>query len=54
MGVKIAPGTDTFRSDKDHAVAHGKNAMELRYAIEAGMTPLQAIEMATATPPETL
>ncbi|EGO59155.1 hypothetical protein NEUTE1DRAFT_99338 [Neurospora tetrasperma FGSC 2508] len=54
MGVKIALGTDTFSSDRNHAVAHGKNAMELRYAIEAGMTPLQAIEMATATPPETL
>lgn len=54
MGVKVALGTDTFSSDKNHAVAHGKNAMELRYAVEAGMTPLQAIEMATATPPETL
>ncbi|KAK3398167.1 hypothetical protein B0T20DRAFT_201201 [Sordaria brevicollis] len=54
MGVKIALGTDTFNSVEDHPVAHGKNAMELRYAIEAGMTPLQAIEMATANPPETL
>ena len=54
MGVKIALGTDSFSSDKNHAVAHGKNAMELRYAVEAGMTPLQAIEMATATCPETL
>ncbi|KAK1778619.1 hypothetical protein QBC45DRAFT_413771 [Copromyces sp. CBS 386.78] len=54
MGVKIALGTDSFSSDRNHALAHGKNAMELRYAVEAGMTPLQAIEMATATPPETL
>lgn len=54
LGVKIALGTDTFSSDRNHAVAHGKNATELRYAVEAGMTPLQAIEMATATPPETL
>ena len=30
------------------------NARELRYAIEAGMTPLQALEGATAAAPETL
>jgi len=53
-GVKIALGTDSFSSDRKHPVSHGKNAKELLYAIEAGMSPLDAIEMATATPPETL
>lgn len=53
-GVKIALGTDTFSSDRGHPIAHGKNAKELVYAVEAGMTTLEAIEMATATPPETL
>jgi imidazolonepropionase-like amidohydrolase len=54
MGVKIALGTDSFSSDKSHPVAHGKNAKELHWAVQAGMTPLQAIEMATAVAPETL
>ncbi|KAK3943828.1 hypothetical protein QBC46DRAFT_446607 [Diplogelasinospora grovesii] len=54
LGVKIALGTDTFSSDRTHIIAHGTNAKELHWAVEAGMTPLQAIEMATATPPETL
>jgi imidazolonepropionase-like amidohydrolase len=53
-GVKIALGTDTGSSNHASPLAHGKNAMELHWAVEAGMTPLQAIEMATATPPETL
>ena len=53
-GVKIALGTDTFSSDRKHPVSHGKNAKELHWAVQAGMTPLQAIEMATATAPETL
>lgn len=54
LGVKIALGTDTLSSDKKHVLAHGKNAMELHWAVAAGMSTLQAIEMATATPPETL
>ncbi|KAH8649842.1 hypothetical protein BX600DRAFT_387908 [Xylariales sp. PMI_506] len=44
-GVKIALGTDYLP---------GKNGKELIYAVEAGMTPLQAIEACTATSPETL
>lgn len=44
-GVKIALGTD---------YTPGKNGKELFYAVEAGMTPLQAIEACTATAPETL
>ncbi|RDW73573.1 hypothetical protein BP6252_07480 [Coleophoma cylindrospora] len=44
-GVKIALGTD---------YVPGKNGKELVYAVEAGMTPLEAIEACTATSPETL
>ncbi|RYP72705.1 hypothetical protein DL771_004041 [Monosporascus sp. 5C6A] len=51
-GVKIALGTDTYSSSPEHPLAHGKNAMELRYAVKAGMTLLQAIEDCKATPPE--
>ncbi|KAK3318431.1 hypothetical protein B0H66DRAFT_557225 [Apodospora peruviana] len=54
LGVRIALGTDTFSSDRKHRIAHGKNAKELQYAVDAGMSPLRAIEMATAVPPETL
>lgn len=54
LGVRVALGTDTLSSDRKNVIAHGKNAMELHYAVAAGMTTLQAIEMATATPPETL
>lgn len=44
-GVRIALGTD-YES--------GNNGRELVYAVEAGMTPLEAIEACTATSPETL
>lgn len=44
-GVKIALGTDYLP---------GNNGKELAYAVEAGMTPLEAIEACTATGPETL
>jgi imidazolonepropionase-like amidohydrolase len=44
-GVKIALGTD---------YTPGKNGKELFFAVEAGMTPLEAIEACTATCPETL
>jgi len=53
-GVKIALGTDTYSSDRRNICSHGTNAKELFWAVEAGMTPLQAVEMGTATPPETL
>lgn len=42
-GVTIAFGTDTGVS------AHGENAREFGYLIEAGMTPMQAIKSATVT-----
>jgi imidazolonepropionase-like amidohydrolase len=44
-GVKVALGTDW---------SPGLNAQELYYAVEAGLTPLEAIEACTATSPETL
>jgi imidazolonepropionase-like amidohydrolase len=53
-GVKIALGTDMISSARTSALSHGNNARELTYAVELGMTPLQAIESATANGPETL
>ncbi|KAG5983365.1 hypothetical protein E4U55_000103 [Claviceps digitariae] len=53
-GVTIAMGTDSGSSDRKSRLSHGKNAHELVYAVELGMTPLQAIESATAIAPETL
>ena len=44
-GVRIALGTDW---------KHGENGKELYFAVEAGMSPLEAIEACTATSPETL
>ncbi len=40
-GVKMALGTDLG------SFGHGQNAVELAYLVEAGLTPMQAIEMAT-------
>jgi imidazolonepropionase-like amidohydrolase len=40
-GVKIAFGTDTGVSK------HGRNAQEFAYLVEAGMTPMEAIQAAT-------
>lgn len=42
-GVKIAFGTDAG------VYAHGKNWMEFRYMIEAGMPPMEAIKAATVS-----
>ena len=52
-GVKIALGTDINLSNKS-LLNHGRNGKELYFAVEAGMTPLQAIEACTANAPETL
>ncbi|MFB9844170.1 metal-dependent hydrolase family protein [Mucilaginibacter ginsenosidivorans] len=41
-GVKIAFGTDAG------VYAHGKNAIEFQYMVEAGMPPMEAIKAATA------
>jgi imidazolonepropionase-like amidohydrolase len=43
-GVRILFGTDTGVS------AHGDNAREFRYMVEAGMPPLEAIRAATIAP----
>ncbi len=48
-GVTIALGTDIFVSG-----SYGVNSVEARHLIEAGMTPLQAIESATANGPLTV
>lgn len=48
-GVKIALGTDIFGVG-----LWGRNGEELALMVDCGMTPLQAIEMATANAPETL
>ena len=53
-GVKCALGTDLGSSDPRAPLAHGTNGAELAYAVEAGMTPLEAIEAATANGPDTL
>lgn len=53
-GVKIALGSDIALSLIGTGLSHGRNGAELVYAVESGMTPLQVIEAATATAPETL
>lgn len=53
-GVKIAMGTDTGVSMPNSIATQGLNAKELYYHVKAGMTPLQAIESATANGPLTL
>lgn len=53
-GVRIAIGTDLAVSTHRFPCNHGMNGVELHYAIEASLSPLQAIEAATARGPETL
>lgn len=53
-GVRCAIGTDLGISNAEKGWSHGMNGVEFKYAVEAGMTPLQAIEAGTATAPETL
>ncbi len=48
-GVKIALGTDIWATG-----VWGRNAEEMPLMVDCGMTPLQAIEMATANGPATL
>ena len=48
-GVTIAMGTDIFLPG-----GYGSNSAEIRHLVDAGMTPLQAIEAATATGPLTV
>ena len=59
-GIKIALGTDlgvsgvVGDSPAEAVFNHGSNGKELGYAVEAGMSPLDAIEAATASAAETL
>lgn len=53
-GVRIAVGTDIFVSGSDLPIGWGQNARELELLVEIGMSPLEAIEAATATGPDTL
>jgi imidazolonepropionase-like amidohydrolase len=48
-GVKVALGTDIWATG-----LWGRNAEEIGLMVEVGMTPLQAIETATANGPDTL
>ncbi|MGI9009444.1 MAG: metal-dependent hydrolase family protein [Streptosporangiaceae bacterium] len=53
-GVTIAAGTDIGVTGPDRPNMWGTNGAELMYLARLGMTPLQAIEAATATAPLTL
>lgn len=49
-GVRIAMGTDIFV----HGPLYGTNSREIAHLVDVGMTPLAAIETATANGPDTL
>jgi imidazolonepropionase-like amidohydrolase len=53
-GVTIAMGTDIALTGPDRPNAWGQNGSEPGYLVKLGMTPLEAIEAATATAPLTL
>jgi imidazolonepropionase-like amidohydrolase len=53
-GVTIAMGTDIALTGADLPNAWGQNGSEPGYLVKLGMTPLEAIEAATATGPLTL
>jgi imidazolonepropionase-like amidohydrolase len=53
-GVTIAMGTDIGLTGPDRPNSWGTNGAELVHLVTLGMTPLQAIEAATATAPLTL
>lgn len=53
-GVTIAMGTDIALSGDDLPNSWGRNGRELPLLVEAGLTPLEAIEAATANGPLTL
>jgi imidazolonepropionase-like amidohydrolase len=53
-GVTIAMGTDISVTGPDRPNSWGTNGAELAHLVRLGMTPLQAIEAATATAPLTL
>jgi imidazolonepropionase-like amidohydrolase len=53
-GVRIALGTDVVGSGPRTPAHWGQNAEELGYLVRAGLSPLEAIEAATATAPMTV
>ena len=53
-GVTIAMGTDISVTGPGRPNSWGTNGAELAHLVRLGMTPLQAIEAATATAPLTL
>jgi imidazolonepropionase-like amidohydrolase len=53
-GVRIALGTDIGDSGPTAPARWGQNGGELALLVKAGLSPLAAIEAATATAPETL
>jgi imidazolonepropionase-like amidohydrolase len=53
-GVTIAMGTDIAMTGPDLPDSWGRNGSELVHLVKLGMTPLAAIEAATATGPATL
>lgn len=53
-GVTIAMGTDIAITGRDKPSSWGNNGTEVVHLVKLGMTPLQAIEAATATAPATL
>jgi imidazolonepropionase-like amidohydrolase len=53
-GVTIAAGTDIGLTGLDRPNSWGTNGSELAHLVAHGMTPLAAIEAATATAPRTL
>ena len=54
QGVTIAMGTDIAITGRDKPNSWGNNGAEVVHLVKLGMTPLQAIEAATATAPSTL
>ena len=54
LGVTVAMGTDVAMTGADMPDSWGRNGRELALLVEVGFTPLEAIEAATATGPETL
>jgi len=53
-GVTIAMGTDIALTGPDRPNAWGQNGSEPGYLVKLGMSPLEAIEAATASGPLTL
>jgi imidazolonepropionase-like amidohydrolase len=53
-GVSIALGTDIFSSNPAMGLHWGMNGREFGHLVNAGLTPIEAIESGTANGPSTL